>query len=90
MSCVRIFPSGVRKLWVDHRVATGQLDLHVVDDAVHLCDRVALGLQLLPGEFQRNLAGGVQLASDELQLHEQSRRAAGVVVAVFTRLGRMM
>jgi len=36
---------------VDHGVAALQLDVHVVDDRVHLGDGVALGLELLAGEL---------------------------------------
>ena len=73
------------ELRIDHRVAAGDLDLHVVDDGVHLRDGVALGLKLLAGELERHLARRVELARDELQLHQQARRAAGVVVALLAR-----
>ena len=38
---------GVLELGVDHGVAALYLDLHVVDDGVHVGDGVAVGLQLL-------------------------------------------
>ena len=53
--------------------------------AVHLRDGVALGLKLLASELQRHLARRVELARDELQLHQQARRTAGVVVALLAR-----
>ena len=72
---------GVLELRVEHRVAALDLDLHVVDDGVHVGDGVTVGLQLLAMEPERDAAGGVGLAGDELKLDEQPRRAAGVVVA---------
>jgi hypothetical protein len=36
------------ELWIDHRIATGDFDLHVVDDAVHLRNGVAFGLKQEP------------------------------------------
>ena len=57
-----------------------------MDDRVHLRDGVALGLQLLAVELERHLAGRIELARDELQLDEQARRAAGIVVAVLAGL----
>ena len=59
--------------------------VHVVDDAVHLRDGVALGLEFLAGELERYLAGRIEFAGHELKLHEQTRRAAGVVVAFLAR-----
>src|SRR5579871_57835 len=40
-------PVGRLELWIDHRVTPRDLDGHVVDDRVHLRDRVALGRELL-------------------------------------------
>ena len=57
------------------------LDLHIVDDGVHVGDGVAVSLQLLPVEPEGNAAGGVGLPSDQLEFDEQSRRTAGVIVA---------
>ena len=74
-------PGGVLELGVDHRVAALNAHVHVVDDGVHVGDGVAVGLQLLPIKPEGHAAGGVGLAGDKLELDEQSRRAAGVVVA---------
>ena len=48
------------ELGVDHGVATGDFDVHVVDDGVHMRDGVALGLQFLAVELERDAAGGVE------------------------------
>lgn len=65
----------VRRLefWIDHRIAARHLDGHVVDDRVHLGDGVALGCQFLPVELERHLGRGIKFATDELQLHQQTR-----------------
>src|SRR5262245_15409859 len=38
---------GCPEFWVDHRVAARNLDVHVVNYAVHLRDGIVLGLKLL-------------------------------------------
>ena len=56
---------GVLELGIDHGVAALYLDLHVVDDGVHVGDGVAVGLELLPIQLKRNAAGGVSLPGDQ-------------------------
>ena len=77
----------VLELGVDHRVATLYPNVHVVDDRVHVGNGIAVGLQFLAMEPEGHAADGVGLSCDELELDEQPCRAAGVVVALFARLG---
>src|SRR5262249_11832977 len=76
--------SGVPKSGVDHRVATTQIDVHVVDDGVHLRDGVALRLELLPIHLERNLARRIEFARNQLQLDEESTGSGYVVMARLT------
>ena len=74
-------PAGVLELRVDHGVTALYLDLHVVNDGVHMGYAIAVRLKFLAGELEGNAAGRVGLAGNELQLDEQPSRTAGVVVA---------
>ena len=82
MSKVRTLPSAVRNFGLIIVSPRAISIVHVVDDAVHLRDGVALGLEFLAGQLERHLARRVEFAGDKLELHQQARRAAGVVVAV--------
>ena len=77
----------VLELGVDHRVATFYPNIHVVDDGVHVGYGIAFGLQFLAIEPEGHAADGIGFSRDELELDKQTCRAAGVVVALFTRLG---
>ena len=82
MSWVADAAGGVLELGVEHRVAALDLYFHVVDDGVHVGRCVALGLQLLSVELQRDAAGGIELPGGELELDQQPRRPAGEVVTI--------
>ena len=67
---------------IDHRVAARDLDIHVVDHAVHLRDGVVLCLKLLRRQPERHLARRIEFTGHELELDQKARRTAGVIVTV--------
>lgn len=64
------FAAGCAKLWVDHGVAAGEFDLHIVDDCVHLRDGVVVCLEFLARQLHWDAAGGVKFVGDDLQFDE--------------------